>query len=139
MAIGWLSMLQKLPWSEVIVNAPAVAQGAKKLWNTVAKKPPEAEPASDEAATPQAPADAAAMAQQIERIEARLAAAEAGGAELHRQMLASTELINALAEQNTQLVARVETLRSRLAWLAAASLVTGLAAIAALALWFARY
>lgn len=138
MALGWLSMLQKLPWSDVIVNAPAVAQGAKKLWNTVSKKPPEPEPPADEAATPEAPTDAAATAKRIERLETRLAAAETTGSELHRQMLSSSELINALAEQNTQLVARVETLRMRLAWLVGASVVTGLVAIAALAVTLLR-
>ena len=31
MAAGWFSILQKVPWSDVLVNAPAVAQGARKL------------------------------------------------------------------------------------------------------------
>jgi type IV secretory pathway component VirB8 len=39
-------------------------------------------------------------------------------AELHQQMLDSTELIKTLAEQNTQLVRRVESNRKRLLWLA---------------------
>lgn len=138
MALGWLSMLQKLPWSEVIVNAPAVAQGAKKLWNTVAKKPPDPEPAPDADSTPGSTPDTSSTAKEIERLQTRLAAAEATASELHRQMLSSSELINALAEQNTQLVARVETLRLRLAWFAGATVVLGLVAITALALTLTR-
>jgi hypothetical protein len=40
-------------------------------------------------------------------------------ADLHQQMLASSELIQALADQNTQLIRRVEVNRVRLLWLAA--------------------
>ena len=38
MAIGWLAVLKMVPWSDVIENAPKVASGAKKLWNSVGKK-----------------------------------------------------------------------------------------------------
>jgi len=48
---------------------------------------------------------------------------------LHSQMLASSELIKALAEQNAQLIQRIENNRVRLLWLSA---VTALVAIAAL-------
>lgn len=30
MAIGWLAVLQMVPWSDVINNAPKVAEGAEK-------------------------------------------------------------------------------------------------------------
>jgi hypothetical protein len=49
--------------------------------------------------------------------------------DLHGQMLASSELIKALAEQNTQLIKRIELNRVRLLWLAG---VTGVVAIVAL-------
>ncbi|MDB5964602.1 MAG: hypothetical protein JWQ72_1102, partial [Polaromonas sp.] len=39
MAIGWLAVLQWVPWSDVIKNAPKVAEAAKKLWNTTGKQP----------------------------------------------------------------------------------------------------
>jgi hypothetical protein len=45
-------------------------------------------------------------------------ATEAAVADLRQQMLASSELIKELAEQNTQLIKRVETNRKRLLWLA---------------------
>ena len=39
MPIPWLTVLQSVPWSDVISNAPKVAGGAKKLWDSVARKP----------------------------------------------------------------------------------------------------
>lgn len=39
MAAGWLTVLKMVPWGDVIENAPKVAQGAKKLWSSVGKKP----------------------------------------------------------------------------------------------------
>jgi hypothetical protein len=134
---GWLSILQKLPWSEVIVNAPAVAQGAKKLWGSVAGRPAEAPMPPPEPAAPAeaaAPAEPMAALKDLQRLDARVGAVEATSSELHRQMLASTELLNALAEQNTQLVARVEALRVRLGWTLAAALALGVVAVAALVL-----
>ena len=53
-------------------------------------------------------------------------------------MLASSELIKALAEQNTQLIRRVEANRVRVLWLAAAIAVVGVVAVASLALTLAR-
>ena len=140
MAAGWLSILNKVPWSEVIGNAPAVAQGAKKLWSTVSGKlaegqqpapepAPPAEPAPQEAAAPEPFATQA----QVDQLRSKLGATEAATAALQGQMRASTELINALAEQNTQLVARIAMLQVRLGWVAGAAIVAGL--VAAAALW----
>ena len=108
MAIGWAAALKLIPWSEVISNAPMVADGAKRLWSTVAKKP----------ATSQADTDgsgpAGAADSQIDiRTNARLVVLEAAIADLHTQMVASSGLIQALADQNTQLIARVEANRAR--------------------------
>ena len=115
MAISWLTVLKSVPWTEVISNAPKVAEGAKKLWNTVGRKR-----AAREARAQDAQADLSP--------EARMLAAEATIAELQAQMLASSELINTLAEQNALLVARVEVNRRRVAWLA---LATGVALVIA--------
>lgn len=45
--------------------------------------------------------------------------------DLHAQMLASSELIKALADQNTQLVKRIEANRIRVFWLAGLMIVIG--------------
>jgi hypothetical protein len=105
MAIGWLSVLKMVPWGDVIESAPKVAQGAKKLWDTVGKKPtPAAAPDATELTEPQA---------GLAALQAQVLQLQQASAELHQQMLASTALIQSLAEQNTQLIARVEVNRKR--------------------------
>lgn len=103
MAIGWLTILSNVPWTDVIKNAPAVADGARKLWKKVGGKTstasnvPVAEPATPE--------------DRIANLQARVD-------ELHAQMLTASEVVRSLAEQNAQLIARVEKTRRRLLWLA---------------------
>lgn len=112
MAIGWISLLSAVPWKDVISTAPAVADGAKKLWNTVTKKaPPENMP------TIEIPMTASADAETISKLLLKLNSVEATVTELHKQMLASSELIQALANQNTELIRRVEANRVRLRWI----------------------
>lgn len=124
MAIPWLTVLSNVPWTEVIRNAPKVADGARRLWQGIGGTRPEAVP---DQAVPAAQGEAAALQGRIADLEARVA-------ELHGQMLASSELIKQLAEQNTQLVARLELARVRLARLAVAAAVTAVLALAALIL-----
>jgi protein-tyrosine-phosphatase len=131
MAIGWLTVLQAVPWSDVIANAPKMAEGAKKLWSTVARKPVPT--ATD---TPQPAAADTTMspqAQALAALDARVAAMEEAAAQVHEQLLASSELIKALAEQNAQLVQRIESNRVRvlwLTWLAALGAGTGVVGLA---------
>ena len=126
MAIGWLTVLQTVPWTEVIRNAPKLAEGAKKLWNSVAGKPP----------TPGAAAQAPAVsseAQSLAGVATRVTQLEAAAADLHAEMLASSELIKALADQNAQLVQRIESNRRHMLRLGVA---TALALVVAfVALW----
>jgi hypothetical protein len=75
MALGWLTVLKSVPWSEVISNAPKVADAAKKLWNAVAKKSVSSAP-SAAAAPPALLPDA----QVIAALETRLVAMEAASA-----------------------------------------------------------
>ena len=123
MAVGWLMVLQSVPWSDVIKNAPKLAEGAKKLWDAVAGHP--AQPA---AAKPQPAASSETPNPAV--LEARTLALEAAVSDLHSQMFASSELIKALAEQNTQLVQRIEANRVRVVWLSAAVAVLAIVAIA---------
>ena len=117
MAIGWLSVLKMVPWGDVIESAPKVAQGAKKLWDTVGKK--SAASTSTTVATPtpgQPEPTLAALQAQVTQLQVSVA-------ELHQQMLASSALIGSLADQNTQLIARVELNRKRVLALAAVVVV----------------
>jgi outer membrane murein-binding lipoprotein Lpp len=100
MAINWVTVLAAVPWTEVIKNAPKVAEGAKKLWSTVGNKEGKASPSR--VATSQAAGPTARLAELEARVE-----------ELTQQMQASAELIKALAEQNAQLVQRIESNRRR--------------------------
>lgn len=120
MAIGWLAILKSVPWADVVSNAPLVAEGARKLWKATVRKTPAIDPAVGEAAAP--PEGTAVLA-------ARVAALEMAIADLHSQMVASSEVIKALADQNTQLVHRVETMRIRLRWLAGALAALGLVVV----------
>jgi hypothetical protein len=133
MPVPWLTVLQSVPWSEVIKNAPKVAEGARKLWNSVGKKPrPDAVLEADLPA-------AASPAQAIGALESRVHGLETAITDLHAQMLASSELIKALADQNAQLIKRIETNRVRWLWLGAAVALVGAVAVATLAwLWFGR-
>ena len=138
MAIGWLTVLKLVPWGEVIKNAPAVADGARKLWDTVARQGAgdggaalAGEPAEAVTALPDSPTP-------IDRLQMRLDAAEAEITTLHEQMQASSALIKALAEQNTELIRRVEANRVRVLWLAAAVALFGAIAALNLAVTFSR-
>lgn len=117
MAIGWMTILSNVPWKDVLNNAPVVADGARKLWKKVGGK------ASTAGGAPVAVSATA---------EERIAVLQARVDELHAQMLAASEVVQSLAEQNAQLIARVENNRRRLIGLAIFTL--GVAAIA-LAAW----
>jgi hypothetical protein len=132
MAIGWLTVLKNVPWGEVISNAPKVADGAKKLWSSVGKKPPVAQPAAD--STP----PSAVEAQTLAELQARLATLETAASDLHVQMLASSELIKALADQNALLIKGIDASRIRLRWLSGAVIVMGGAVAAGLLWWLTR-
>lgn len=120
MAAGTIiSVLTKIPWGQVMDNAPKLAEGATRLWNAVTRKKPS--PLPDSTAT--AVADAATA--DAEELKRRLMAMQEHILRLEEQMGASAELIKALAEQNTQLVSRIELGNVRLMRLAAgAAIVT---------------
>ncbi|MDI1268649.1 MAG: hypothetical protein PSV40_06045 [Polaromonas sp.] len=114
-------------------NAPKVAAGARKLWAAVGRKPhagAQVADATEAALSPEARA--------ITTLTAHVSELETATKELQEQMLASSELIKALAEQNTQLILRIETQRRRMAWLAGALVLVGMAALASLVLLLAR-
>jgi hypothetical protein len=126
MAIGWLTILKSVPWTEVIRNAPKVAEGARKLWNAVGRQR-----AADGAAEAGAQPAVSHEPHTLEALEARADALEKAVSDLHGQMLASSELIKELAEQNAQLVRRIEANRKRTLWLAAAIIVLAIVAFTA--------
>ena len=122
MAIGWLTVLQSVPWSDVVRNAPKVAAGAKKLWDNVANK---------SAANPDAAADGSGLAPvpaTLEGLQQQVLSLQAASAHLQQRLIESSDLIGTLAEQNAQLIQGVQVLRRRLFWQGAALVLVGLLA-----------
>ena len=126
MAIGWLTVIKMVPWVDLVSNAPKLAEGAKKLWDSAAKKsPPSAQRTSHTSAnlSPEAQATAGLTSQ--------VASLQQAVTDLQQEMLDSSKLIKALADQNAQLVQRTFWLRR---WL----LLVGVATSVCLILLFIR-
>jgi len=128
MPLPWKTILTNVPWRDVLGKAPVIADGARKLWQGLGRKNSEGSIAEAEALIPP-DADHAS----------RLTGLEAAQRKLRTQILASGELIQALSEQNAQLVAQIEMLRRRAqhqAWGLAATAL--LASLALLLVWQPR-
>jgi hypothetical protein len=128
MAAGTIiSVLSNIPWGQVVENAPKVADGAARLWNAVTRKKPDQSPdANAKSVADVAPSD-------TEILKRRLVAMEEHIHRLKEQMGASAELIKALAEQNTQLVRKIELNSVRLLRLATATAIGAVALVGAIA------
>ena len=113
MAIAWLAILKTVPWTDVVRNAPKIADGAKKLWVALATKP-----ASSEIELEADQVIFSSETHTINSLQERLTVIESKCANLQEQMLTSSELIKALAEQNTELIKKIELNRKRTIWLA---------------------
>jgi hypothetical protein len=128
MAIPWLTLLSSVPWKDVISNAPKVADGAKQLWKSVARKTSAAKPA---AASGEMPARSVEV-QTIDTLDTRIIELQAEVSSLNEAMLASSQVIQALAEQNTQLIKSLAIFRGRVLRLGLLTALLTLLALAAL-------
>lgn len=133
MATGWWSVLKTVPWSEVISAAPQVATGARRLWDTVARKSAGAAGTMSE---PMMDDDAqddffGTLVMRVEKNELSLA-------DLRAQMLQASEIIANMADQNAQLIAKMDAARKRMRWLGMAAGLSSILALVALALVLAR-
>lgn len=128
MAIGWLAVLQAVPWGQVIDKAPKIVNGAKKLWGSVSSKP-----ASEEVWEPDDYVPSGSN-EETEMLRQRLNSLEKSTAALHEQMVTSTALIKDLAEQNTQLIKHIEANRVRTFWFAVLGITAVIVALASLVL-----
>ncbi len=123
MAIGWMTVLQNVPWTDVVRNAPKVAAGAKKLWQSArasgfAGAVPVAEPEAGDSPTVMDP---------LAQLQAQVRELQVEVGDSAQRLQESSELINTLAEQNSQLVASVQALNRRVAWLSALAVLLGTA------------
>jgi hypothetical protein len=116
MAIPWLTVLSNIPWRDVITTAPKVAEEAKKLWTRL-NRHPTPKPHQDS----QSPVEKSIYAGDEHALEVahrKITILEADLADIKAQMMESSTLIKALADQNAQLVKHIEINRSRLKMLA---------------------
>jgi hypothetical protein len=100
---GLVTFIAKVPWRQVVENAPKLFEAASKLWDSVTKK-------STRAVELPASGKPAAIS-ETESLKSQLSVLSANVATLQEQMMASSQLIKNLAEQNTLLVSRVELSR----------------------------
>jgi hypothetical protein len=129
MAAGWWTVLKTVPWSDVISAAPQVATGARRLWDTVNRKSGAVDPATG--LSPEM------AVQEDDIIGLLLARAEQNDAELtdlRNQMRSASELIANLADQNAQLIAKMDVQRQKITWLGVTAGLSALLAVVALVL-----
>jgi hypothetical protein len=102
MAIGWMTALKIIPWSNVLESAPHIVKAAKHLFSAV-KADSDSFAAGPSAST----AEDFSLSQRVRAMEAKIA-------ELREEQKASAELIKSLAEQNAFVVEAIEVFRVRL-------------------------
>lgn len=117
--MSWLTALKLVPWGEVISLAPKVLDGAKKLRDSVVRRPDTL--VVDE------------LADLPEETLPRVRALEDAVVQWRGQMLQSAELLKTLAEQNAQLIRQQQVLKSRL------RLLTGVVLVALLLAGWSAY
>lgn len=124
MAIPWMVALQAVPWADLLKNAPKIADGAGRIWDSVASRKSNADTtASDRPSTP---------ALSMTSLAQRIGVAETSIEALNAQMASSLQVTAALAEQNAELVARLYGLRQVIWILLGACIVFGLVGVSAL-------
>jgi TolA-binding protein len=130
-----LTVLSNIPWGKVVDNAPKLADGAARLWGAVRKRgDAAAEEGAAEVMASNAPPEATAAEQLAARLAGRVEALEGRVAELQAQLAASSELVKDLAEQNAQLVQRIELHQQQLRRLALGGAAVAVVLTAGLAL-----
>jgi hypothetical protein len=123
MADGWLAMFDEVPWAKMRSLAPSLVERAKRVW----RKRLDA----DTSATPQG-----APAEPVAAVDVRVLALERKVSGLGEETVASFEVVQAIAEQHSQLVHAVDVLLARTRLLFRISLFLA-AALVALAGWLA--
>ncbi len=121
MPVPWMTVLKLVPWKDVARNAPAIADGAKKLWTKVGRKGASGSAVAASVTPPPIPAGEPGLT----ALNARLANQEMRTGDIQEALKNSTALLNELAEQNKQLVARIESLHRRVLWLSVSMIALG--------------
>ena len=119
MAIPWVTLLKVVPWGDVVKAAPAVLEGAEKLWDGIRKKSPDSGHLEEKLSAP-----------SLTQSEQMLAEHEKSIARLDAEIEQSAQVIKRLAEQNASLIVRIEKLQKRF------SIAIGMVAVIALLVLF---
>lgn len=117
-----LTVLSNIPWGQVVDNAPKVAEGATRLWKAVTGKKVEDFTGARDDGLGERQSEADVLQEQLSEMQLHIQ-------RLEEQMSASATLIKSLAEQNTQLVAKVELNSIRLFRLATIFAIVSIALI----------
>lgn len=130
MAAGWWTVLRTVPWSDVISAAPQVANGARRLWDTVNR---------NRQGMPDGPMGMAPemAGQEDDVFDVLIRSVERNDAEitdLRNQMRSASEIIANLADQNAQLIAKIDAQRQKMTWMGATAALSGLLSVVALVL-----
>lgn len=104
MAFSWIAAFKVIPWGDVIAAAPTVARTARDLWRGLSKSRTVETVASADGAAPGGTAPTAV--EEMRSLRADLT-------ETRAQLLASSAVLQALAEQDEKLIAAIEVLRVR--------------------------
>ena len=133
MAGAWLKVLKSVPWSEVISAAPQVASSARRLWDTVGGKGVRMPNTELDETVAHMPLDdgMALVAAQVEQQDIAIT-------QLQGQVREASKLIAELADQNAQLIAKLQAARERLTLIGFTAAASGVLAVIALALVLAR-
>ena len=115
MAIPWVTVLQAIPWGQVIENAPKLVDGAQKLFFRLKK----GEAPGSVVLNPSQDEDETARLQALEKYvqENRLELQQ-----LHQNLSDTADLLNNLTGQNAKMVGEIDLLRKqtrRLQWVLA--------------------
>jgi hypothetical protein len=100
MGLNWIAAFKLIPWANVAAATPDILKGAKNLWSRTKKS--AAVKREGEIADFGYDGSLASINRLVARVD-----------ELEIEQRSASDLINALAEQNAQLVAAVSVLRSR--------------------------
>ena len=122
MAIGWMSALKVIPWSDVIDAAPGLVKGARKIFTRSQQVEPPAAPAE--------PGSSIDLSGRVSQLEASMA-------QMAEQQGATARLVESLAEQNARIVEAIDILRVRTRLLMGACVVLAIA-LAAAVTWGVR-
>ena len=113
MALGTIfTVLANVPWGQVIDAAPKVADGATRLWSSVTRR--KADTSAQDRSDASKEAEGTPTGSPIDELQRQFNELQTDVDELKAEMESASELIKALADQNSALVKKIEINRKRL-------------------------